>query len=197
MGERPCAVRTSIAAVILAGGKSSRMGSDKALLTISGKRLLDVVAGVIRQSGITSVFVSGAYGGYDCISDETPHKGPVGGICSAIQRLAGKYDSLLFIPVDMPCISKDLITGLAEQTGEACCYGGNPLPCKLTLDHKTQDTVSRISQQIMAGEKVSVKQLLQQTGVTLLPVSGTLLPAITNTNTPEEWKETIYEHTHQ
>ncbi|MFO1242050.1 MAG: NTP transferase domain-containing protein [Rickettsiales bacterium] len=41
-----------LAAVILVGGKSSHMGQDKASLPYKGKRLVDVVAKVVREAGI-------------------------------------------------------------------------------------------------------------------------------------------------
>ena len=53
-----------VAAVILVGGKSSRMGQDKALLPYKGKRLVDVVADTIRAAGISRVYVSGKIAEY-------------------------------------------------------------------------------------------------------------------------------------
>src|SRR3954464_13510045 len=72
-------------AFILAGGKSSRMGEDKAFLRLGGKTLLELAQELV--SGVCgSVFVVGdrARFGPKAIQDIFPDSGPLGGIHAAL-----------------------------------------------------------------------------------------------------------------
>ena len=48
-----------MSAVILAGGRSSRMGTDKARLRLGEKTLLELMVEKVRRLGITEIVVSG------------------------------------------------------------------------------------------------------------------------------------------
>jgi molybdopterin-guanine dinucleotide biosynthesis protein A len=79
-----------ITAIILAGGKSKRMGRDKALLDIEGKSLLErsislceIVCNKILISSNNSIHSNF---GYPVISDEIPNCGPIGGIYSCLKK---------------------------------------------------------------------------------------------------------------
>jgi CTP:molybdopterin cytidylyltransferase MocA len=49
----------NLSAVILAGGESRRMGTDKAWLSVSGQPLLSRAFGTVRELGAAEVFISG------------------------------------------------------------------------------------------------------------------------------------------
>src|SRR5947209_17610572 len=72
---------------VLAGGKSSRMGSNKALLTLQGATLLQRTHQLL-QSVCERVFILGQrklYGDFgECIEDVYPDCGPLGGIHAAL-----------------------------------------------------------------------------------------------------------------
>src|ERR1700712_1952350 len=87
-----------IIGLILAGGLSSRMGEDKALMQIHGLSMLDHTARVLRDMGADLVAVSGSRPGG--IPDHWPVAGPVGGMASAARVLPDA--DLLVVPVDMP-----------------------------------------------------------------------------------------------
>ena len=48
-----------VSAVILAGGKATRMGSDKAELVLCGKPLLELMVDKLKEIGITDIMLSG------------------------------------------------------------------------------------------------------------------------------------------
>ena len=70
-------IMDDLAAVILVGGKSSRMGHNKASLPYKGKRLVDVIAEVVREAGIENIYVSGEIDGYISLPDLLADRGPM------------------------------------------------------------------------------------------------------------------------
>jgi molybdopterin-guanine dinucleotide biosynthesis protein A len=179
-----------LAAVILVGGKSSRMGQDKASLPYKGKRLVDVVADAVREAGIENIYVSGEIDGYTSLPDLLLDRGPMGGICSSAVRLHKQYERVLFIPVDMPHINAELLNLLiAEST--ACHFKNHPLPCQLLLERKTMRQLDAAAQTLARKQKLSVKSFLVDLGSAAITPPEHLQKALTNTNTPEEWQEVI------
>ena len=80
----------TFAAVLLAGGRSRRMGRDKALLPLpDGRRLWQRQLAVLESLHPAELFISGsAREGVPslipCLDDETPGLGPLGGIVAAL-----------------------------------------------------------------------------------------------------------------
>lgn len=91
--------------IVLAGGKSSRMGTDKADLCIGDKSFLELQIEKGRKLGIQDIQVSG-YRGNRCPIPVTPdyffEKGPLGGIESCLRR--AKQEKCLVLGVDIPLI---------------------------------------------------------------------------------------------
>jgi len=115
-----------IVAVVLAGGKASRMGgmAKGSIETAPG---VDIVRRLIRQfslAGIEEVVIvscnPGPYQqhGRPTIPDLRPGMGPLGGVEAALQHLAGRCDACCFVPCDLPAI------GAAEL--RALCDAFNP-----------------------------------------------------------------------
>tara|TARA_R110001592_G_scaffold308763_1_gene582766 strand:- start:3343 stop:3900 length:558 start_codon:yes stop_codon:yes gene_type:complete len=118
----------SIKGLILMGGQSTRMGSDKAFVQWQGQTLLEKA--IDHLSGITEdIYLSVNAEQYDllhdeyaCIQDRYPDKGPLGGILSALEILK---EDLIVLAVDMPNLSaacvKDLI-GASKDSSTITCY---------------------------------------------------------------------------
>ncbi len=70
---------------IIAGGRSSRFGADKALAMLDGCSLLDHVAGHLEATCETVVVCGRAWGDRPSIDDRpAPGLGPLGGLCAAL-----------------------------------------------------------------------------------------------------------------
>jgi molybdopterin-guanine dinucleotide biosynthesis protein A len=103
--------------LILAGGKSRRMGQDKALLTNNGQTQLAYVAGVL-ETCVEKVFVSARAdqaddkerAQYDQIVDRYEDMGPVAGILSALET--NPEVDWLVIACDLPNITAQTIRHL-------------------------------------------------------------------------------------
>ena len=109
---------------ILAGGHSSRFGSNKALFVPDGETLISKAAGLLR-SVAREVLVSASQtnaGDYDFLGleivvDQHPDSGPMGGLETLLQRCTTPW--LLVLTCDMPFVDKDtLIRMISSLTGE-------------------------------------------------------------------------------
>ncbi len=110
----------SHAAVLLAGGESSRMGRDKSALPVNGEPLWQRQLAVLRATEPAELFISGksdgpyAGCGVEILPDEFPGCGPLGGIATALRRC--KSDRLLVLAVDMPAMTAAFLRTLLEQS---------------------------------------------------------------------------------
>lgn len=102
----------AVSGAVLAGGRSSRLGRDKALLEIGGETLLARTVRVL-SSVCDEVIVLGpaerevAVPGVRVVPDERPGVGPLGGIATALRAIAG--DRLVAVATDMPWLNPDLL----------------------------------------------------------------------------------------
>lgn len=90
---------------VLAGGRSSRFGSDKALAMLDGRTLLDHALAAIHPHCDAAVVV-----GREAIADwPRPDMGPLGGIAGALSHAVDHgFDQLLTAPVDCVRLPGDL-----------------------------------------------------------------------------------------
>ena len=103
---------------ILAGGASSRFGSEKSLATFDGEpllaraiRLLASVASPVRIAGARTQFL-GDFAAV--VPDLSPNRGPLGGILAGLQAASSAFS--LFLPVDMPLIPPELLHALVRRS---------------------------------------------------------------------------------
>lgn len=114
--------------VVLAGGRSCRMGQDKSELPFADSNMLDVMINKLVLAGFTNILVSGRqHQNYDSIADDTSFTGPLGGIRSTLMRRPG-YDGYVFLPTDMPLLPPTLLTALRHSV-QAAFFTNHPLPC--------------------------------------------------------------------
>lgn len=112
----------NFSAVILAGGKSSRMGRDKAFLEIGRQTLLARQIEIVRAAGAVEVFISGRdgtdYSAFNCrvLKDNFRDAGPLAGIEAALA--AATNPLLLVLAVDLPAMRVELLRWLAAACGE-------------------------------------------------------------------------------
>lgn len=180
-----------ITVVILTGGKSSRMGQNKALLELRGMRLVDYVAGIVQKAGINNIYISGEIEGYQNIPDLFPGNGPIGGIYSSIEYLHNKHNKLLFLPVDMPLLSADFISFMVAgiDKHEAFYFRENPLPCVLRITENVLQQTQQLRGGFEGKETCSVNKYLSSIDAYSIPIPDKYISNLTNTNTPEEWQE--------
>ena len=106
----------AFSAVILAGGKSSRMGRDKAFVEVDGSSLIARQIALVGDVGAGEVFISGRedvdYSAFGCrvLVDEFSAAGPLAGIERALDASASPL--LLVLAVDMPAMNATMLRRL-------------------------------------------------------------------------------------
>jgi len=164
----------NIAGVVLAGGRSSRMGRDKAFLDFGGKPLIDHMMELLRDVALKDVYVSGNIEGYPSIPDTQSFNGPACAIADVMAHLTG-YDGVLFVPVDMPILSVGVLEALMQNKAGGY-FEEWPLPAFIT-------------QPCVVENAYSVQKLLDEQGVTPLEIPAQYKAEMQNFNTPEDWKK--------
>ena len=107
------------AGFVLAGGKSTRMGQDKALLALDG---LTLVEHALLSLGPVCAQVSIAGGDArlgrfaPVVPDDHPGCGPLGGIMAALEQSAFEWN--LFVPVDVPFVPPQVWRALLARAAE-------------------------------------------------------------------------------
>lgn len=109
---------SEITGVILAGGKSTRMGTDKAYLLLHGKPFIHILAGMFQQlfhHVVISSDVQGKFAeiGIPVIPDIYNNCGPLGGIHSALSHSPTSY--VFVTSCDTPLLSTDVMQYLIRS----------------------------------------------------------------------------------
>ena len=91
--------KKNITGIVLAGGKSSRMGTDKGLLKFNGKSFvqysLDALKPLVSEIIIVSDDLNYDTFGLKRINDITKNAGPVAGICAGLEASSTEYNLIL------------------------------------------------------------------------------------------------------
>lgn len=135
---------------VLAGGKSSRMGRDKALLKVSGEPMLKIAVDKLRTF-CASVSIVGdredllAFG--RVVRGERKNSGPAAGIEAALK--SSRQPWAMFIPVDVPLVPAELLRQWAQQTLNVGQRG--PSGSYLTVELQAHPTFCILSRQCLAA----------------------------------------------
>src|SRR5690606_17093824 len=115
-------METPFTAALLAGGKSSRMGQDKATLTFEGQLLWKRQIGLLESLKPAQLLISGrkdgpyADSGYEIVQDHQKNLGPLAGLQSVLEQC--RTTRLLLLAVDMPWMTHSVLNKLSSS--KAC-----------------------------------------------------------------------------
>ncbi|HKO03620.1 MAG TPA: molybdenum cofactor guanylyltransferase [Candidatus Acidoferrales bacterium] len=182
---------------VLAGGHSSRMGKEKALLEINGTPLVVRAARLLEPlcSGVTIVGPQELYQhfGFAALADERPNLGPLGGILTALGHTEAPW--ILITACDLPYLTADwlryLIGRAASSQARVVLPESDSGPEPLCAVYH-RDAAAAIRSEIARGERKVTRALGSLPIERLLPAEirpfdprGLLFH---NLNTPEDYE---------
>src|SRR5215212_5164101 len=111
--------RTRVTGVVLAGGRSSRLGRDKALLTLDGEPLLARTVRLLHGLADDVIVLGpperGALApGARVLPDERPGDGPLPALATALREMRG--ERLVAVATDMPLLNPSLLAYLLDRS---------------------------------------------------------------------------------
>jgi molybdopterin-guanine dinucleotide biosynthesis protein A len=138
---------------VLAGGRSTRMGSDKALLRYAGRPLIEHAVESLKAVGLEPYIVGvrpdlATYA--PVIEDLHPGCGPLGGIEAALAASDSEWN--LFLPVDLPLLPQVFLRYLIERSGITGASATIP-----TLAGKTDPLCAVYRSDLLAGIQKSLE----------------------------------------
>ena len=192
--------------IVLAGGRSVRMGRDKAALRINGLTLLERSRLLLHKVGCDRVLMSGTNrpdwpeGPQSVVHDNTPGLGPVSGLVSALNLVSMQSKdsaTLIFIPVDTPLLTEEILQHLITQSQgfDGCYVSGSPLPLVINLTQKACDLARRTEPDLALAQSWSIKRFLQPLCMNIISMDEINAKDLTNVNTPDQWESVIHEIT--
>jgi molybdopterin-guanine dinucleotide biosynthesis protein A len=117
---------------ILAGGRGTRMGTDKALVPFRGEPMIGHVARSLRSAGLEVLVVGREIADYESVLDAGgPGGGPLLGLLTALRNSG---NDVFLAAVDQPLVRPETVRRLLEQPGDAVVpfQGGHPqVTCSL------------------------------------------------------------------
>lgn len=110
-------VNKNITGIILAGGRSSRMGTDKGVLLINGQPMIKLIISAM-QPVVDTIMIVGNHAiydhfGYARIPDEFEDAGPLAGIYSGLKASTTAFN--LVLSCDVPLVTTKLLSQLVEN----------------------------------------------------------------------------------
>lgn len=107
-------IASPCAAFVLAGGHSSRMGADKALVELAGEPLLVRALAILRDAGFQPAIAGArsALGGFAPVIADNG-SGPLAGVCAALATTASSH--AVFLAVDQPFVPPSLVRTLLQE----------------------------------------------------------------------------------
>jgi len=181
---------------VLAGGKSSRMGQDKALMRLGGKLLVlratEILSPFVRE--VTLLAPPARYRdlGVPVVADKWPDDGPLAAVCTGLLSSSAEWN--IFLACDLPLISQQFIQLLVRRVratrSEAVVPrtegGWQPLAAAYHVCCRTA-----FAQAVVEGRR-SIFRLFDEIRVDEIrhdEMEGAGLSEVefVNVNTPEDW----------
>ena len=184
----------TLSAVLLAGGKSRRMGQDKATTIFGATPLWQIQLDLLRKLGPAELFVAARTdppwrpADVEFVPDAKPSRGPLSGVSAALSQ--SRSDHLLALAIDMPFMAQEYLRALCEliEPGRGVvpmmAERAEPLvaiyPCEARLDFREALSGKEFSLQPL------IRKLMRAGKLRLLQVGEKDWPLFRNLNEPRD-----------
>jgi molybdopterin-guanine dinucleotide biosynthesis protein A len=181
--------RADTAGFVLAGGNSSRMGRDKALLDDGRGPMLTRAAAAVQQAAgrVTLIGPPERYAhlGFPVVADLRPGNGPLGGIETALSITESEWN--LIVACDMPNLAAPALARLLEfatGTEAGCVMGSSGTGVEPLYAVYRRDCLPAVRAALDRGVR-KITGALEPLHVAHFEIDNRDIPA--NVNTPEDW----------
>ena len=180
-----------IGAIILAGGKSSRMGSDKGLLMIDDKPMVTHIIETLSKLTNDIIIVSNQSEYYDfglpVFEDIIKNAGPLAGIYTGLVR--AKHQKNIIVSCDVPFVSAELMTFLLKDSID----NQVTIPLKNNKTHQVIGIYDKncieVFKQELENDQRKIKVALEKINLKVVDASQFNEKEFFNVNTPQELNE--------
>jgi molybdopterin-guanine dinucleotide biosynthesis protein A len=181
--------------IILAGGKSQRMGTDKGLLPLNGKPFISHIYEALKPIVGDNIVVVSSNSDYDAlgyarIEDLISDKGPVGGLYTALKQSKTKFN--LVLSVDVPLVSTELLQWLADN------HEDSYLITQVKANEKASPLIAVYDRAMrtllgehLAGNQLKLRDVIDEVNHQTLSVPEKWRTQLQNINTDEDYKKII------
>jgi molybdopterin-guanine dinucleotide biosynthesis protein A len=189
-----------LGAIVLAGGRSSRMRASKAMLDWHGAPLLRRVTGILQRVADPVVVVHAAgqrlppLPGVRLVADGRPGRGPLEGIAAGMRELAGSCNAVFVSSTDVPLLHPSFVRGVAAS------LDGHDVALPVADGHEHPlGAAYRLSllpqvEQLLAADRLRTGFLLEGSRVRRLGRDELVEPqSLRNLNTPQEYAAALGE----
>jgi molybdopterin-guanine dinucleotide biosynthesis protein A len=181
----------TVGGIVLAGGHSTRMGADKATLDWHGRPLVAHVAALVAEATQGPVVVVTAGGQtlpdlpFELVKDRHPERGPLEGLATGLQALAGRADAAFAAATDMPLMTAPVIAKLIaalkpEDDAVAPIEDGRPLPLGAVYRTTLAATAARRAE----GTDRSLRSMLNAVSTRIVELDDDELATLASLDTP-------------
>jgi molybdenum cofactor guanylyltransferase len=167
-----------VAAIVLAGGRSSRFGRDKLAEPIDGQPLVEYAIVAVGQVADLVLVVTAPDSGpgttaspnVRLVSDVRPFQGPLSGLATGLDALLPTIERVIAVGGDMPTLVPGVLRRLIDalDTHEAAVLadeaGPRPLPIALR-----RSAASPVVERLLAKGERRLRALLDELDVVVLP----------------------------
>lgn len=176
------------AAIVLAGGSSTRMGTSKAWLEWHGSTLLRRAAGIVARCVDGPVVVVCAAGqqlpplpaGVEVAVDARPQRGPLQGIAAGLLAVGARAEAVFVCGVDTPLLHPALVARVLGSLGpgdEVALPRVDGFAQPLAAAYRT--TIAPRLEEVLRGERLGTRALLERCSVRELDEAALLAdPAV-------------------
>jgi len=186
-------VNNNITLIILAGGKSTRMGTDKALLKFKGKTFVEILYDNLKDNFVDVIISSNnpevKIAGVKIISDEIKNIGPMGGIYTCIKH--SKTELNFIVSVDTPFASSKLASEIISKSDD---YDIAIVRC----NNKTNPIIGIYSKNILPilGQEINSKaykmmKFLEKTNHKIIQLNKSYKKDLQNINTQNDFGKLV------
>jgi molybdenum cofactor guanylyltransferase len=196
-----------VAGIILAGGRSRRMGTDKAILLFGSETLLQRVARIVGQTASPVIVVAAQNQALPklpseviVVRDENPDRGPLEALAAGLRHLQKSFppiDSAFVTACDTPLLRPAFIHGIIElldPAHDAAVPVLSDFPQPLVGVYRIK--IVPVVNELLAAGQLSLQNLLKRIDVRfvaadqLREVDPDLL-SLRNLNTPDDYQAAL------